>query len=115
MAARAQTRDHKDVLAILHVWWQAALRSLHGGNDTSKSEVGKARYVAMMGKIYKTMMEEYDEEEAVQCAEEDWEMDRQGRDALDRTRFCDAIFQLADMCVAAHSSRPTQPMPGASS
>ena len=41
------------------------------------------------------MMEEYDEAEAVSCAEEDWEMDRQGKDALDRTMFCDSIFQLA--------------------
>lgn len=52
------------------------------------------------------MMEEYDEAEAIECAEEDWEMDRQGRSALDRTLFCDALFQLADMWT--HTTEPAE-------
>ena len=52
------------------------------------------------------MMEEYDEAEAVSCAEEDWEMDRQERSALDRTLFCDAIFQLADVTRFKRVSNP---------
>ena len=94
LQARAACRTHKEVLAVLQVWWQAAQRSLQSGGDRSASELGKERYVAMMRKIYKTMIEDYDEAEALECALEDWERDRQGRDEMARSHFCDGLFEL---------------------
>ena len=50
LQARADTRHHKDVLEVLHIWWQAAQRSLQSGGDESASVLGKAQYVDMMRK-----------------------------------------------------------------
>jgi hypothetical protein len=55
LAERAAARTHKDVVAVLQVWWEAALRSLRSGGDERTHEVGKVKYVQMMKKIYKTV------------------------------------------------------------
>ena len=57
LAERAAARTHRDVLSVLHVWWEAALRSLRSGGDARAHEVGKPNYMAMMRKIYKTVGE----------------------------------------------------------
>lgn len=97
LQARGACRHDKAVLAALNVWWQTAQRSLQSGGDVSACTLCKTHYVAMMKKIYKVMIEEYDDDEATACAEEDWQLDLQGYSTLDRGRFCDAIFQLADV------------------
>ena len=100
---RAAVRHDAGVLKYLHVWWETALRSmrrsLQSGRSHTHSEHGlsKEEYISMMKKIYKVMIDEYDEDDALECAEEDWEKDAQGSTALSRELFCDAIFELADV------------------
>eukprot|EP00325_Prymnesiales_sp_UTEX-LB-985_P005232 CAMPEP_0174699598 /NCGR_PEP_ID=MMETSP1094-20130205/4830_1 /TAXON_ID=156173 /ORGANISM="Chrysochromulina brevifilum, Strain UTEX LB 985" /LENGTH=784 /DNA_ID=CAMNT_0015896965 /DNA_START=84 /DNA_END=2440 /DNA_ORIENTATION=+ len=100
LQARASCRQHADVVSVLHVWWQTAQRSLQSGGDSHASTLGEDRYVHMLVKIYKTMIEAYDEAEARECAADDWERDRQGHETINRIHFCDALFELADMWTA---------------
>ena len=62
--------------------------------DVSAHEIVKAQYVVMMKKLYKVMIEEYDEDDAIACAEEDWETDAKGAASLNREAFCHAIFEV---------------------
>ena len=50
----------------------------------------------MMKKLYRILIEEYDEDDATVCADEDWERDTRGEGELRREPFCDALFELAD-------------------
>ena len=92
LKARANCRSHKDVLEVLQAWWEMVQRS---HLPPEEYMLGKDGYCDVMLRIYKTMMEEFDADEARECAEEDWEMDRQGQNSLTRTMFCDSMFQLA--------------------
>ena len=87
LRARAALRHHKDVLAVLHVWWQTAQRSMQSGGDTLASALAKGPYVEMMLKVYKCMIREFDEAEARECADEDWARDSDNGADLDRERF----------------------------
>ena len=109
---RAAVRQHAEVLELLHRWWSTALRSMHleksfadmvaqpskvGDDGIVEHELSKSHYVSMMKKMYRVMIEEYDEEDAEECAKEDWEKDVRGGTALGREAFCDALFELADV------------------
>ena len=101
MRQRAAVRHNPEVLEYLHLWWTTALNSMKRSKAKAVGAVGEPRlskqyYVVMMKKMYKAMIEEYDEEDAGECAEEDWEHDAGGADTLSREGFCDAIFETAD-------------------
>ena len=93
---RAEARHDPGVLDILHTWWETARRSLLLGVG---SPMEKRGYTMMMRKIYRVVIEEYDEEDATACAEEDWEKDAKGETTLSREMFGDALFELADTWV----------------
>ena len=100
MRQRAAVRHNPEVLEYLHLWWTTALNSMKRSNAKAlgggEPRLSKQYYVVMMKKMYKAMIEEYDEEDAEECAEEDWEHDAGGADTLSREGFCDAIFETAD-------------------
>ena len=91
-------RDDPGVKKALSIWWSTAQRSL-GETDANKADVllDFEAYTAVSRKIYKAMIEEYDVQEAMASAKDDWESDRRGADALDQDLFALAIFELADM------------------
>ena len=91
---RAAARHDPAVLRALQRWWDAARQSMGAERPP---ELTREAYVAMMKRVYRAVIEEYDEEDACACAHDDWERDARGRDALTREMFHDALFEL---CVA---------------
>jgi hypothetical protein len=57
----------------------------------------KNEYVRVSKKIYKAMIEEYDEAEAVASAHEDWERDCKGQKEMSQELWEDGLFELADL------------------
>ena len=90
---RHKLRDHPAVLEVLDVWWDCCR-----GKDNT---VGRSLYVNFCKKVYKAMIEVWEEDEAQETAEEDWDNDSKGASALSREAYLDAIFELADVRVPA--------------
>ena len=92
-------------LWLLEAWWSCALRSLQSGGDEGACELVRERYEEISMRIYKAMIESYDEAEARASAAEDWAQDAHGEPSMRRDRFMDAFFELAD--VWTRSMEPT--------
>ena len=56
--------------------------------------LSKGQYVDMMKKMYRVLIEDYDEADAAACAEEDWEKDSGGAGVLTREAFGDCLFEV---------------------
>ena len=79
---RLNLRTHALVQEALEAWWSAAI---HSSSPDWRSAVEEAeltgeapqlnedQYTVVLKKIFKAMSEEYDEDEAVATAEEEWE------------------------------------------
>lgn len=91
-ASRQGLRHHKKVLAALEAWWRCCCE-MCGGVE----EINEAQYLVIFKKVYRGMVAEYDEEEAVWSVREDWEQDSCGQDVLAREMFFDCVFELADV------------------
>ena len=102
---RYQIRRHPDVVRALQDWWSAAQSSVQGGGDGSRVEhLSRDDYCAMCIRIYRAMLENYDEDEARESAEADWEHDTRGAAGLGCDPFMDA---LAHFCsYSQHSVIP---------
>eukprot|EP00966_Prymnesium_polylepis_P097210 2251783-Prymnesium_polylepis.1 len=90
LVARAELRQEPAVLQVLELWWGAAQAgSLADGEEAKDTELLQyTQYVLMSKKIYRALVEEYDEEDAQSQADEDWVRDRRGRDdGLTKTFF----------------------------
>lgn len=103
MQARMALRSHPHVLGALDAWWGAAWRSLaaeraHGGSTETEFKLKHDPYISIMGKVFKAMVEVWDEDDALETAESEWDNDRRGLDHLDAELFKDSIFELADLC-----------------
>ena len=79
----------KEVRAALHLWWSTAQRTC---NEIS---LDKATYFAIYKLLFKALAKEvgdkYDEEEALECAEEDFANDSPDGQALPREAFLDSL------------------------
>jgi hypothetical protein len=97
--ARAALRTHPLVVQKLDAWWQCALRSIRsgGGNAAAKDRIDRAAYFRLSRLLHKAMIEEWDEADADRCATDDWAVDSAGKNYVERTRFQDCIFELADI------------------
>ena len=95
---RYQIRQRPDVVRVLQDWWSAAQSSVQGGGDSSRVEqLSRDDYCAMCMRIYRAMLKKYDEDEARESAEADWEHDTRGAAGLGCDPFMDALFELADL------------------
>jgi hypothetical protein len=94
LAKRSALRQDPAVLDALHMWWSAALVTKDAAED---GRLAKLAYLAIQRKIYKVLSEEFDEKDALDCAEEDWTRDVQGLDFMGRESFTDGLFE----CVLA--------------
>ena len=98
---RYQLRQHPDVVRALQDWWSAAQSSSvqGGGGDSSLS---RDDYVRLCMRVYQAVLKNYDEDEARESAEADWEHDTRGVAELGCDPFMDALFELADL-LTGHS------------
>ena len=95
---RLRLRSDEAVLEVLQDWWSTAQRSMRSENPWNKGTgLGREDYVRICVKIYKAMIKEFDEGEALECAQDDWCNDSKGEEELTRERFMDAMFELADV------------------
>ena len=103
--ARLGLRSHPLVTEALEGWWNAAVRSMRLEREElpelpSPPSLDEAQYTIIMKKIFKAMVERWDEEEAATTAGEDWEHDRRGQNNLSGDLFMDGMFELADLWTA---------------
>ena len=85
------------VVDELHNFWVAALRS-EQQSHTDRVTLHEQGYTLMMRRLYKLLLEDWDEDDAVKAIAEDWVSDTKGSAAgLDRVHFMDSLFELVDV------------------
>ena len=100
------------MLEALDLWWTTAANSMRLAGRTGEGEdafaVCEEEYVQVSMKIYKAMIQPYDEVEAEANARKEWNDDTRGRgltsERLPNESFKDAIFELADLWTAGIDS-----------
>ena len=119
---RLNLRTHPKVTEALEAWWSAAIRSstpvwrsaLEESHATGEPpQLNQEQYTVALKKIFKAMSEEYDDDDAEDTAEEEWEHDRKGMYFLDSGLFMDGIFELADVRAPCHPKTTTTTAPRA--
>ena len=96
---RAELRHHPDITAELQNWWvvaQQSMRSVHG-DEYSATSATRDEYVKISRLLCKSMMQDFDSNEAERIAQEDFLHDAQGNATISREQFMDALFELADL------------------
>lgn len=98
---REALRRHPLVTQSLSVYWETAVRSMQAHRDAAPDlaapSVGFHSYTNMLRNIYKSLLDEWDPQDAEEAIAEDWERDRRGSDGLNRQMLMDSLFELADM------------------
>ena len=88
---RYALRHHIGVSLVLAGWWQLT-QTLDGEDGVDETE-----YAQVMKKVYRALMEKYDEEDARKTVAEDWKSDSDGHGILWRAPYYHSIFELADV------------------
>lgn len=103
---RMNLRHEPLVVAALGVWWSTACHSIDSAchrvplGGAAPRLLRRADYFKMSRKIYKAMIEQWDEADAEAAAVVDWDADRRGAEELDAAAFMDGIFELVDLRTA---------------
>lgn len=97
---RLQLRRNPAVTRVLEVWWTSAQNTQNGEKAPPDSErcalLSKDTYVLLSRKLYRATVEEWDEDDALAVAEEEWAKDSVD-DRMGKEVFMDCIFEFADM------------------
>ena len=88
---------------VLHIkrLWSLVMR----GETTS--ELTKNGYIQLNLRLYKALMPEFDNEEAIEAAETDWQNDVGNADVMGFGGFFDSVFELIDIWVPEVSNPGT--------
>ena len=101
LAQRHALRHHPAVMEALDAFWWTAVRSLQVGLraplDGSFDAMTREGHSAMLMNVYRSLMDDWDQEDAEASVAEDWENDRRGGVDLPRINFMDALFELVDV------------------
>jgi hypothetical protein len=98
-------RFHPEVVQLLSsVWWPTALRGLPiegwDGDTLRTWSMPQRNHALMIVKLCRALLEPgepWDAAEAERFACTAWEEDTKGTHVLNRIRFCDSIFEVADI------------------
>ena len=94
---KALQRDPR-LLACIERWWDTCISSTSASGGEWAGELPKAEFIALNCRLYKALMPEYDEAEAVSSAEEDWRTDvGVGQDTMSKTAFVSSLLELVDV------------------
>ena len=108
LRARFALRSHAGVVEALQLFWQAALRSVTTTTTTTTDQgeaaaaavhapaLGFEGYSMLLRRVYKALMDEWDEADADKCILDDWRNDAKGKSEIGREGLMDAMFELAD-------------------
>jgi hypothetical protein len=92
---RMALRRHPDIVRVLTCWWNTA-RNVE--TTPSVAHLQKEQYVQLSCKLYRAMVETWDEADAQAVAEAEWARDVVGTDRLmDKELFFDSIWEFADV------------------
>ena len=105
---RFALRKEASVVSVLQDFWEAALRSIQSGGETSAYMLSFEGYSLLLRRVYRVLLEEWDAADADSCIADDWKNDARGNDEMSREQFMDALFELADTCECAHRSLPAE-------
>lgn len=92
---RFRLRRDPLVCKSLHSIWQATLRSIQS-TDSNAVTLNFSGYHTLFERIYRVLIDDYDQEDMEACIREDWDEDRKGRPELTREQLCDSLFELCD-------------------
>jgi hypothetical protein len=98
-AVRQQLRHHPAVVQALVPWWNTSKRCAEARIPRSE-RLARPDYMTLCLRMYKALIDEWDEEEAYNTAEEDCEEDCEGRAYITQERYESSLFELADMWCA---------------
>ena len=105
LSARAKLRYDPRVTQALQLFWVTAQYTVQrDANDMHADTLHREGHEAMMRRVYKVMIEVYDEAEATKTIAEDWLSDTKGADSLNREAFCNSLFELCDTWTAGISA-----------
>ena len=85
----------------------------HTHTDRLQATIGKPEYVRIGRCLFKAMMPTWDEAQAQQSAEDDWEQDAKGKPTIDRRGFGESMFQVGSRPAAAGLPSALVPPPRA--
>ena len=94
---RMMLRRRPEIIACLELWWRTAQRTqMMTQSEKEEHFLSKEQYVVLSCKLYRAMVEVWDENDALAVAEEEWSKDAaDGR--MGKELFMDSIFEFADM------------------
>lgn len=97
---RFALRHHTLVVAPLYAWWVAAMHTLNlqqaPKQPNGQHYIAFDGYRVIYGKIFRAMMPQFDQSEADEILNDDWQHDcPAGATCLPRESFQDAIFQVS--------------------
>ena len=95
---RLKLRRDPEIVRVLEVWWFCALSNQNAHTAVGKAAnlLSKGQYVLLSLKLYRAMVEEWNEVDALAVAEEEWAKDAVD-DCMGKEVFMDGIFEFADM------------------
>eukprot|EP00967_Tisochrysis_lutea_P115252 scaffold184507_cov33-Tisochrysis_lutea.AAC.5 len=94
--ARMALRSHPAVLQALIPWWQTSKRCAEV-RIPHTDRLARPDYKDLCIRLYKALIDEWDEDEAYATAEEDCEEDCGGQAYITRQKYESSLFELADM------------------
>ena len=105
---RFKLRHAPKVNAVLHAFWTAAVRGSGGPERRGwtadspgllDTHIGFDEYYQLFSRVYATLLDDYDEDDARRTILDDFTNDAKGDDVLTNSEYGDALFELADMWV----------------
>lgn len=95
---RMELRRDPKVLEALGRWWDAVIRTAKLARPDARSML-KYEFCALYVRVCSSVLEEdeYDEEECIPAAFEEWMEDSNDGVVMERTNFLDSIFEIADL------------------
>ena len=93
---RVALRRDASIVEALEAFWDAALKSVQSGGDSTAHALHHAGYFDLMDRVYRSLLPSYDADDAAKSIDEDWERDTRGALELVRAPFLDALFELVD-------------------
>ena len=106
MDQRASLRSELAIHKLLQIWWLTAVNSEMemqqiGGSWGKRLRfvVSREHFIRISNKLYRALVNEWDEEDAHKVAEAEWAEEMgEGTEYIGEESYMNSIFQIADQC-----------------
>lgn len=93
---RQQLRHHPAVVQALVPWWSTSKRCAEA-RISREERLARRDYMSLCLRMYKALIDVWDEDDAQVTAEEDCDEDCEGRAYITQDKYESSLFELADM------------------